>query len=61
MSRSWVALPTEGVDRNTDGGFSVMAILDVALPTEGVDRNDQDCRDKRGPVVALPTEGVDRN
>ena len=34
----WVALPTEGVDRNSlDKEADIVA--EVALPTEGVDRN----------------------
>ena len=36
---SWVALLTEGVDRNLVSGYQAAALENVALLTEGVDRN----------------------
>ena len=55
-----VALPTEGVDRNTSLACS-WSRYTVALPTEGVDRNTNEDVLKSFNLVALPTEGVDRN
>ena len=55
-----VALPTEGVDRNTKI-LQKMNPHIVALPTEGVDRNQSTEQSPKIVKVALPTEGVDRN
>ena len=55
-----VALPTEGVDRNSKMSKWIMLLL-VALPTEGVDRNSGGLPAAPAARVALPTEGVDRN
>ena len=56
-----VALPTEGVDRNSCRSSAWAAFCAVALPTEGVDRNLHRLAEIAGVRVALPTEGVDRN
>ena len=55
-----VALPTEGVDRNSATMSASLSRL-VALPTEGVDRNYRPRMAPQVVEVALPTEGVDRN
>ena len=56
-----VALLTEGVDRNIDGGNATLKNLTVALLTEGVDRNPLGWIAFPANWVALLTEGVDRN
>ena len=56
----WVALRTEGVDRNPMPLMMVAPRL-VALRTEGVDRNSNFFTARPASMVALRTEGVDRN
>ena len=59
---NWVALPTEGVDRNFSRQTPRPTPPRVALPTEGVDRNESNYQALiLTAQVALPTEGVDRN
>ena len=57
----FVALRTEGVDRNMWWGVRKAARSLVALRTEGVDRNLFDLTKSKRAFVALRTEGVDRN
>ena len=56
----WVALLTEGVDRNAHILFA-RHLAAVALLTEGVDRNALFTSSCASSTVALLTEGVDRN
>ena len=39
MGKTKVALPAEGVDRNSISFLSMGVMFSVALPAEGVDRN----------------------
>ena len=56
----YVALRTEGVDRNLKT-ITGSRFCQVALRTEGVDRNSLADAKILSDAVALRTEGVDRN
>ena len=52
-----VALPTEGVDRNENGGSEDIKEIAVALPTEGVDRNSNYLHTLTGNLCRPPHGG----